>query len=36
MDRILCVVGPTAAGKTALAVRLAQTLSGEIVSADSM
>ena len=36
MDRILCVVGPTASGKTALAVRLAQTLNGEIVSADSM
>ena len=36
MDRILCVVGPTASGKTALAVRLAQLCGGEIVSADSM
>lgn len=36
MDRIICVVGPTASGKTALAVRLAQALSGEVVSCDSM
>lgn len=32
---MLVVVGPTAAGKTALSVSLAQTLAGEIVSADS-
>jgi tRNA dimethylallyltransferase len=30
------VVGPTASGKTELAVRLAETLGGEIVSADSV
>ena len=36
MDRIICVVGPTASGKTALSVRLAQALGGEIVSFDSM
>ena len=30
------VAGPTAVGKTALAVRLAQALDGEVVSADSM
>jgi tRNA dimethylallyltransferase len=32
---LLAVVGPTAAGKTALALALAQALGGEIVSADS-
>ncbi|MEA4824859.1 MAG: tRNA (adenosine(37)-N6)-dimethylallyltransferase MiaA [Clostridiaceae bacterium] len=36
MDRVLCVVGPTASGKTALAIALAHELDGEIVSADSM
>ena len=34
--RILAVVGPTAVGKTALAIALAQTLGGEILSCDSM
>ncbi len=33
---ILVVCGPTASGKTALAVALAQRFSGEVVSADSM
>jgi tRNA dimethylallyltransferase len=32
---LLAIVGPTAAGKTALAIALAQALDGEIVSADS-
>jgi tRNA dimethylallyltransferase len=32
---LLVLVGPTGIGKTALAVRLAQTFSGQIVSADS-
>lgn len=36
MDPIICVVGPTASGKTALAVALAQMLDGEVVSCDSM
>ena len=36
MDRMLCIVGPTASGKTALSVRLAQELDAEIVSFDSM
>ena len=36
MDKIICVVGPTASGKTALAVRLAKALDGEVVSCDSM
>ncbi|MGI6167259.1 MAG: tRNA (adenosine(37)-N6)-dimethylallyltransferase MiaA [Eubacteriales bacterium] len=34
--RILAIVGPTASGKSALAVRLAERLSGEVVSCDSM
>lgn len=29
---ILCVVGPTASGKSALAVRLAQFFDGEVIS----
>lgn len=33
---IIAIVGPTAAGKTQLAIRLAQKFNGEIVSADSM
>ncbi len=33
---LIIIAGPTASGKTALAVRLAKRLSGEIVSADSM
>jgi tRNA dimethylallyltransferase len=35
-ERLICVVGPTASGKSALALRLAQSLDGEILSADSM
>jgi tRNA dimethylallyltransferase len=33
---VLAVVGPTATGKTALAVALAQRLGGEVINADSM
>jgi tRNA dimethylallyltransferase len=33
---VLCVVGPTASGKSALAVQLAQALNGEIITMDSM
>ncbi len=36
MDTVLCVAGPTASGKTALAVELALALGGEVVSCDSM
>ena len=36
MDRIYCIVGPTASGKTRLSVTLAQALGAEIVSCDSM
>ena len=34
--KIVCVVGPTACGKTTLGVLLAKCLNGEVVSADSM
>ena len=34
--KILCVVGPTASGKSALALELAKRLDGEIISCDSM
>ncbi len=34
--RIIAVVGPTASGKTGLAIEIAKRLSGEIVSCDSM
>lgn len=34
--RLIAVVGPTAAGKSELAIELARRLSGEIVNADSM
>ena len=33
---VVCVVGPTASGKSELAQRLAEALDGEVVSADSM
>lgn len=36
MSRIVCVMGPTASGKTGLAIRLAERYGAEIVSADSM
>lgn len=35
-QRVIAVVGPTASGKTALGIALAQKLGGEIISADSM
>ncbi|MBR2048206.1 MAG: tRNA (adenosine(37)-N6)-dimethylallyltransferase MiaA [Oscillospiraceae bacterium] len=35
-NHIICVVGPTASGKTALAVELAKAFDGEVVSFDSM
>ncbi len=34
--RVIAVVGPTAAGKSGLSVRLAQAVGGEVVNADSM
>ena len=36
MKNIICIAGPTASGKTALAVELAKALDGEVVSCDSM
>ena len=36
MNSIVCLAGPTASGKTALAVELAKELDGEVVSCDSM
>ena len=34
--QVIVITGPTATGKTALSVALAQALGGEVVSADSM
>jgi len=36
MSNLICIAGPTASGKTALAVALAKALDGEVVSCDSM
>ena len=36
MNNIICIAGPTASGKTALAVALAKHVNGEVVSCDSM
>ena len=35
-QKIICVVGPTASGKTGLGIRIAKEKNGEIISADSM
>ena len=34
--KLLCIVGPTATGKTAVAIELARRLDGEVISCDSM
>ena len=36
MNSIICIAGPTASGKTALAVELAKEFNGEVISCDSM
>lgn len=36
MNKVIVIAGPTATGKTALSVRIAKELGGEIVSADSI
>ncbi|MEG1612736.1 MAG: tRNA (adenosine(37)-N6)-dimethylallyltransferase MiaA [Clostridia bacterium] len=36
MNKILCIVGPTASGKSAFAIEVAKQLNSEIISADSM
>ena len=33
---VLCIVGPTAVGKTKMSIELAKQLNGEIISGDSM
>ena len=35
-NTVLCVVGPTACGKTKMGVALARRFRGEVVSVDSM
>ena len=35
-EPLIILTGPTAVGKTALSLKLAQKLQGEIISADSM
>jgi len=36
MDKLYVIAGPTASGKTAVAVELAKQINGEVISADSM
>ena len=36
MNNIICIAGPTASGKTALAVEIARLTNGEVVNCDSM
>ncbi|MBE6991428.1 MAG: tRNA (adenosine(37)-N6)-dimethylallyltransferase MiaA [Ruminococcaceae bacterium] len=36
MNKLLCILGPTASGKTSLGVALAKLFNGEVISADSM
>ena len=36
MNKVMVIAGPTASGKTDLAVELALKIDGEIISADSM
>ena len=35
-QKVIVICGPTASGKTALSINLAQKINGEIISADSM
>ena len=34
--KVIVICGPTASGKTALSIRLAEKINGEIISSDSM
>lgn len=34
--KVICIVGPTASGKTGLGIELAKKINGEVISADSM
>lgn len=35
-SKVICIVGPTASGKTGLGIELAKKINGEVISADSM
>lgn len=35
-NKVICIVGPTASGKTGLGIELAKKINGEVISADSM
>lgn len=35
MNKVLFITGPTASGKTSLAIKIAKKFNGEIISADS-
>lgn len=36
MKKVMAIIGPTAVGKTALSIQLAQKFNGEVISGDSM
>lgn len=36
MNQVVCIAGPTASGKSALAIELAQSLGGEVINADAL
>lgn len=36
MKKVVCIVGPTGSGKTALSVKLAKSLGAEIINGDSV
>lgn len=36
MEKIICIVGPTAVGKTMVSIKIAKKFNGEIISADSV
>lgn len=36
MEKVICIVGPTASSKTKVSIELAKKINGEIISADSM
>ena len=36
MSKVVAIVGPTAVGKTAVSIQLAQAFDGEVISGDSI
>ena len=36
MSKTICIVGPTASGKTAISIEIAKCFNGEIISGDSI